>query len=759
MPYTAPMSVERNRQLAIPVLVALLLVALWALAGYQAFAERGQTIAAKEAELARLVVSVEEQTLRLFKLTEASVVATSQWIEEHPGVYPGQDPSFINLIANLKRLSDDAIELRIIDPKGGAHLAPATTRQPVANLVDREHFRVQQDPKTQGLFISDPVLSHINNNWIIPVSYPIHARDGAFSVVTAAIQIDRIIRPLEVQRQKPNGSITLLKLNGTTLLRTPSVEGSYGKSIAKAPDFVEHLSSKERGLYRIVGAYDGVERIVGHSRLSSYPIIIAVTASLDDVLAPWREQLWRLAFLMSLMTVAVLFFTFRFLRVEHAARDLLAKSEHRFRRLIEHAPDAIVLYDVESKRIIDANPKAEELFERTRDELLSGGIERFYSPLQPDGLTAAESARHAQARAFNGETVLLERSLRRSSGEDLIVEARVDDISEGGRHLVRGSFIDISERKRAETLLRESEAQLRALVETSPLPMIVATPPPEGRIIMLNERFSEVFGYTRQEIPDLLAWWPLVYPDTTYRHEVQGRWEEALQHMLSAGRHSLDEPFPVEMTCKDRTRRFVEIHFSLQPKRCLVVFNDLTEHFAYEKKLAHIAHYDPLTGLPNRRLLTDRMDQAVARTTRSGKMLAVCYLDLDKFKPVNDQYGHKAGDRVLVEAARRMLELIRVEDTAARLGGDEFVLLLVDLETLAECEQALTRVIKALAAPFEVDQGVSVELSASIGVALFPSDGRTTDELVRNADQAMYAAKQAGRNRINFFVSPPPPAN
>ncbi len=747
------MNVEHGRPLAIPSLVALLLAALWALAGYQVYAERKVVIASKEVELTRLVVAVEEQTLRLFKLTEATVVAASHWIEEHPGVYPGQDPSFIELVTTLGQLSDGAIELRIIDAQGGAHLVPAQTRQPVASLAERTHFRIQQDPRTRGLFISDPVLSHINKKWVVPVSYPIRGADNQFSVVVAAIQLDRITPPFEAQRQKPNGSITLLKRNGVTLVRIPSIEGSFGKSIAEAPDFIAHLSVKERGVYRVKGAYDGVERMVGHVRAANYPVIIAVTASLDDVLAPWWHQLGRIIMLMSLVTASAIYFTCRFLRVERAARSRLAQSEHRFRTLIEYAPDAIVVFDVDARRLIDANPMAEKLFESTREELLHAGVERFYAPIQPDGLTAGDSIRQAQKRAFSGESVLIERSIRNASGKELIVEARVDDMSQGRRRLVRTSFIDISERKRAEMALRESEAQLRLLVETSPLPMLVATPPPEGRLVMLNECFSKLFGYAAEDIPDLSAWWPQAYPDPAYREEVRRRWGEALQDMLAAGHHSLEKPFAAELACKNGNRRFVEIHVSIQPDRCLVVFHDLTQRRDYEQQMARIAHYDVLTGLPNRRLLTERMDQAIARSLRNGKLLAVCYLDLDHFKEVNDRYGHEAGDRVLVQTAQRMVESIRTEDTAARLGGDEFVMLLVDLDSIEECERAVARVLSSLADLFELEQGISALLSASIGVAVFPGHGSTPDELLRNADQAMYGAKQAGRNRMNFFVA------
>ncbi len=728
---------------------------LWALTGYRAYSDRERVIAAKEMELKKLVVAVEEQTLRMFRLAEATLITTSRWIEEHPGVYPGQDPAFIDLVTNLKRLSDDTQEIRVMDASGGAHVVPAPTRQAVTNLADREHFKVQQNPRSRGLYISDPVLSQINNRWVVPVSYPIFSAGKAFSAVVAGIQIERIAHPFEVQRLKPNGSITLIKTNGSTLFRTPAIEGAIGKNISQAPDFIEHLNAKERGVYRVKGAFDGVDRMVGHARLAAYPIIIAVTASVDDALVPWWRELYQLLAFVFTVSGFVLFFSHRSVRTARLAQQNLADSEQRFRTLIEHAPDAILVFDADEMRIIEANPMAEKLFERTRGELLSGGVERFYAPIQPGGLSAAESILDVQERCFKGESVLVERHILSSSGREKTVEARVDDMSAGGRRLARGSFIDITERKAAETALRESEMRLRMLMETSPLPMLIATSPPEGRTLMLNRRFIEVLGYTLEDIPNLDAWWPRVYPDPGYRMEAQRRWSEAIERMRDSRQDSLAEPVAVELTCKDGSRRFVEIHMSVHTDRCLVVFNDLTQRHADEMELARIAHYDILTNLPNRRLLTDRMEQAIARTRRKGTMLAVCYIDLDEFKPVNDQHGHEAGDKVLLESARRMSEAIRTEDTAARLGGDDFVLLLADLQTLGECERVLARVISSLALPFVLTENVSVSLSASIGVALVPGGGDTPDELMRNADQAMYSAKQAGRNRISFFAPDP----
>ena len=175
------------------------------------------------------------------------------------------------------------------------------------------------------------------------------------------------------------------------------------------------------------------------------------------------------------------------------------------------------------------------------------------------------------------------------------------------------------------------------------------------------------------------------------------------------------------------------------------------EAMAYSHaQLEHMAHYDGLTQLPNRTLLTDRLLQAVRHSQRRGLGLAVAYLDLDGFKPVNDGHGHAVGDELLVTVAQRMKQALREGDTLARIGGDEFVALLVDLAHALDCEPVLARLLQAAAAPVTLGDAV-LQVSASIGVTLYPHDGADADLLLRHADQAMYLAKQAGRNRYHFF--------
>ncbi|MDI1230743.1 MAG: response regulator [Methylobacter sp.] len=172
----------------------------------------------------------------------------------------------------------------------------------------------------------------------------------------------------------------------------------------------------------------------------------------------------------------------------------------------------------------------------------------------------------------------------------------------------------------------------------------------------------------------------------------------------------------------------------------------------HKKELKRIAHYDALTGIPNRVLLADRMKQAIAHTKREQKILAVCYLDLDGFKPINDTFGHQTGDHVLIEIARRIGSTLREGDTVARLGGDEFVVLLPELNHEEECIVTLKRIHETIAQPV-VFQEQSISIGASIGVSIYPGDDSDPEALLRYADQAMYAAKKMGKNRYHLFGS------
>lgn len=183
----------------------------------------------------------------------------------------------------------------------------------------------------------------------------------------------------------------------------------------------------------------------------------------------------------------------------------------------------------------------------------------------------------------------------------------------------------------------------------------------------------------------------------------------------------------------------------------VAILSDITRRQEVEEQMRRVAQYDPLTGLPNRLLLADRLEQAIAVNHRATTLLAVCFLDLDGFKHINDTLGHEAGDVMLKEVAARIENALRSSDTVARLGGDEFVMLLSGMVSEDECCITLDRLLKIIAEPYALVADTLSEISASIGVTIFPADSEDADTLLRHADQAMYAAKHAGKNCFQLF--------
>ena len=265
-----------------------------------------------------------------------------------------------------------------------------------------------------------------------------------------------------------------------------------------------------------------------------------------------------------------------------------------------------------------------------------------------------------------------------------------------------------------------------------------------------SRRFAEMLGYDGDDIGDQTGHvFKTIHPDDEFR--VRKEWLAFLR--LNDGHYVAE----MRLLCKDGSWKWLLCRGTVsrrdsEGKPALIVgtFSDITQLKLHEKQLEHIAHYDALTGVPNRVLLADRLQQALAHSKREATILAVCYLDLDGFKLVNDTMGHEAGDKVLVEVTQRIKDAIRGDDTVARLGGDEFAVLLLGLRAPEECSSSLNRLLEAISLPIQIGNR-QFEVSASIGVSLYPSDDHDADTLLRHADQAMYTAKQSGKNRYYLY--------
>ena len=272
-----------------------------------------------------------------------------------------------------------------------------------------------------------------------------------------------------------------------------------------------------------------------------------------------------------------------------------------------------------------------------------------------------------------------------------------------------------------------------------------------GTVQNVNRAFEQVTGYKKEEV---IGGNPRILKSGRHSDEFYRKmWDDLVNKGFWQGeiwnRRKNGEIYPellsiTAMRDEDEEESENLFHY-------VAVFVDISTLKEQQQELERLAHCDVLTGLPNRVMFTDRLRVALSKARRNKAMLAVAYLDLDNFKPVNDTYGHKAGDQLLIAVAERIVGVLRESDTVSRLGGDEFALVLCDGGTRADYINTLERVLAQLSSPFLLNEA-TITLSASIGVTYYPDDNSDPDTLLRHADQAMYLAKRAGRARYHVFA-------
>ena len=319
-------------------------------------------------------------------------------------------------------------------------------------------------------------------------------------------------------------------------------------------------------------------------------------------------------------------------------------------------------------------------------------------------------------------------------------------------YVTTGSFVGIvlatvyHERRQNEHKLAESQAQMQAILDHAPVGIwLVGT---DGRYRFVNKQFCEAVGIPEQS-----------FLETDNLRELMGT--EMADNCLRSDRACIEQDKPhvsqETMTLADGRPHVLEVTKAKLRDRdgkatgVIGISMDITARKQAEEMVWRQANYDMLTGLPNRHMFRDRIDLAIKKSHRSGMTMALLLIDLDRFKEVNDTLGHDMGDKLLVEAAQRVVSCVRETDTVARLGGDEFTVILPELESSDIVGRIAQNIIDKLTAPFTLGQDIAY-VSASIGIALYPSDATDIESLLKHADQAMYLSKDQGRNRFSYFT-------
>jgi len=421
------------------------------------------------------------------------------------------------------------------------------------------------------------------------------------------------------------------------------------------------------------------------------------------------------------------------------AEEVLRASVRQWQNILDAINDAVCLLDLEG-RFLQCNRAMRELLEKPSSEIIGRTCWELIHGT-PEPIEGCPIVRMWETH--QRETSVLPTGDR---WLEVVVDPLLDETGAliGGVHIMA----DITERRRAEEALRESEERYRSLVEASPDAITLTDL--DTNIIMANQQAALLHGF--QSVEEMLV--NVSNSSDLIAPEDRQRAIENAQKTLETGSvRNIEYTF----LRKDGTTFPAELSASLivdadeKPKAFTAVTRDITERKRAEEQLAHMATHDALTGLPNRLLFNDRLTVALAHAHRNQQRLAMMLLDLDHFKEINDALGHSVGDKLLQAVGNRLRGLLRKSDTVGRMGGDEFLLLLPDIARPQDAATIAQKILEAIRIPFEFDSH-ELHVTTSIGIALYPKDGEDPDTLMRNADVALYRAKDQGRDNYQRYT-------
>jgi len=697
-----------------------------------------------------------------------------------PSIPHSQQLEWTSERLNMMRGDFPELHFYLISDKNGEMIASSERGLKGYSIADRDYFKLLRSAPDRQIRYSETLKLKNSGKSFVAIYRAIINSQGEFQgVAVAALNLDyfeQIFSELDVGTR---GMVSIRRSDDSRLVvRWPIVEQEINLAGPKIPPYLKIQEGTHKGVIRYVGKTDGVDRIFAFHKVEHGPFFVLVGRAVEEGFATWRQ----IALVATLLTAAILMYLgyvlYRIKQGEYALRELNVSLEERVaRRTGELQKERAFLEQRVQERTADLARSKDSLNEAQRIaqvgswelDLLSNRLvwsDEIFRIFEIDqtrfGATyeAFLAAIHPEDRATVKDAY--SQSLQTRQPYDichrlLLPDGRVKHVHEKGETRfdpegkpIRsvGTVQDITQRHQAELALRDSEETFKKLFADSSDPILLVNG--AGVFVECNHAALDLLKMTKEQLLSL--------PPAQISPEFQPngrRSAVAAPEMLalgySKGLHRFD------WTCLNAEGSEFIVEVSLVPivingqTMLHVTWRDITERKAHLKQLEYIAHFDTLTGLPNRVLLADRLRQVMAQAQRHQKKLALAYLDLDGFKAINDRYGHQQGDHMLTALSGHMKQALREGDTLARLGGDEFVAVLLDLPDVESCVPLLNRLLSAAAEAVH-ENGEVLRVSASLGVTFYPqAEAIDADQLLRQADQAMYQAKLAGKNRYHIF--------
>ena len=702
-----------------------------------------------------LVQALEKSLERTFDGLDRSMVGLAAAVNQ-PDVMALAPHLRTQVLFDHSLRSPDVAAVSISDAQGNIVLHSSGALKRRVNIGALDYFIAHSSAAKEGLYIGLPQSTHTDDEFVLPLSRAYFDSQGKFAgVVVVALRLSYFNELLRALDLGDKSGANLFRSDGTVLARFPYKGADVGRNIAGAPTLLKMQASSE-GSFVGIATLDGVQRLYTFRHVGAYPLIINVAQSTDTILAQWRASAWQLggfALVLMLACIGMAGLFVRGLAERQRVSAQLQQAEQDMRTILDNLPSMVAYWDHRQHNRF-ANQAYQNWFGVSTEVLRSTSVKDLL------GAAYAQSQQYVE-QALLGQRQLFERTMHDAQGAErftivsYVPDFDIERTTAEGAPLVRGVFVqitDITERKRMENELFEEKELMRLTLQSI------------GDAVLCTDAKACV-TYINPAAERLTGWQAFAaageHVDKVAPLRVAGNLAgaasplcQALTQVRTLGptpgvvlQRADGQQFDVEESASPITDRHGQV------TGAVMVLHDVTESVAMAARLAHLAHYDALTDLPNRVLLKDRAHQALALAQRAGHQVALLYFDLDGFKKINDTLGHDVGDLLLVQFAQRLSAVVRQSDTVCRQGGDEFIALLPALDGPEQACVVARKILAICAQPLQVQER-ALQIGVSGGIALYPQHGETFDELARQADAAMYVAKRGGRMQFRLCGEP-----
>jgi diguanylate cyclase (GGDEF)-like protein/PAS domain S-box-containing protein len=702
---------------------------------------------------------LEEYIRRVVQASDGALLALRRAYQEDPHHF-----DLARWVARTQSNTDLMVEYGICSAEGFVLQSSHGPVNGPVSIADHPHFTFQAHATADELYISPPVTGNISRRLVIVLTRRLTRSDGTFDgIVGISLDIQKLGEFFSSLDIGHGGAVSLVGLDGIVRARGgPDQDGKNyaGMSIIQSPIFTA-LAAAPVGHYwnsvdsDVSAKFGGVSKLISYRRVAGLPLVAIVGLPRAQIFQRANETVRHYVaagiILSAFVLVVVVLGAVGRARVVSATAELrqsklsLEQSNHLLNTALANMAHGLSMFD-RDLRLVMCNDRYAEMY-GLQPQLTKPGtpLRTILEARIPPDMPPQEAERFIRERLENvvtGNTRGMENKLK----DGRIIAVTYALLAEGGWVAIHH---DVTEQKRTERALLESAEALKtsnarftaALANMSQgLCMVDA----EHRILVANERYRQIYN-----LPEDMA-----KPGTTLA--------EIVRYRAASGNYNGPDPHEyvaaqfhnsTDIEKLGNGRVVLILRHAMADGCWLMTHEDITERWRTETRVAYLAHHDALTGLANRPSLVEKIEDACSRYRWRGEKFNLLMVDLDRFKQVNDTFGHPSGDDLLKQVAERLKGTLRETDVLARLGGDEFAIIQAcEADQTAAAEAMAARIIALIAEPFSVD-GIEVGIGASVGIALAPEHGISADDLLKKADLALYHAKASGRNRYAVFES------